>query len=211
MGSRINVSLNNVYPKHKFESINYWTPLSAPHDTTQKVCITCSKQWHHTQTHRHKPTSHPRKRGHINNTHPKTTHMSSSAIKQGIINGTIPSAVSNTGATSMAGTFHDPFVHRNTWSTKTFMLPLCTTTTSTTQAQLHLNIHSPASIVVNVPDLHQNSSAAASLPMQTEQPSITNMKSISTTPTLSSSQKPLSSQDIVSHTPVSGKYHYVPS
>eukprot|EP00804_Cyclotella_cryptica_P024843 CCRYP_001787-RA/>CCRYP_001787-RA protein AED:0.43 eAED:0.46 QI:0/0/0/1/0/0/3/0/256 len=47
--------------------------------------------------------------------------MSPRTIKEGINNGSIPSAVSDTGATSTAGTLHDPFIHSKTRSTKIFM------------------------------------------------------------------------------------------
>jgi hypothetical protein len=81
--------------------------------------------------------------------------MSASAIKQGTINGTIPSAVSDTGATSTAGTLHDPFLHSDTRSTKTFMLPTGATTTTTTQAQLLLKVRAPTNTVDIVHNLHQ--------------------------------------------------------
>eukprot|EP00804_Cyclotella_cryptica_P002820 CCRYP_009358-RA/>CCRYP_009358-RA protein AED:0.51 eAED:0.44 QI:0/-1/0/1/-1/1/1/0/122 len=81
--------------------------------------------------------------------------MSPHTIKEGINNGSIPSAVSDTGATSTAGTLHDPFIHSKARSTKTFMLPTGTTTTATTQAHLLLNVHTPANTVDIVPNLHQ--------------------------------------------------------
>eukprot|EP00804_Cyclotella_cryptica_P006739 CCRYP_015699-RB/>CCRYP_015699-RB protein AED:0.19 eAED:0.21 QI:0/0/0/1/0/0/4/0/602 len=81
--------------------------------------------------------------------------MSPHAIKQGIVNGSIPSAVSDTGATSTVGTLHDPFTHSNVPSTKTFMLPTGTTTTATTQAHLLLNVHTPANTADIVPNLHK--------------------------------------------------------
>eukprot|EP00804_Cyclotella_cryptica_P007612 CCRYP_010662-RA/>CCRYP_010662-RA protein AED:0.49 eAED:0.49 QI:0/0/0/1/0/0/2/0/159 len=81
--------------------------------------------------------------------------MSPRTIKEGINNGSIPSAVSDTAATSTAGTLHDPFIHSKTCSTKTFMLPTGTTTTATTQAQLLLNVRPPANTVNIVPNLHQ--------------------------------------------------------
>jgi hypothetical protein len=81
--------------------------------------------------------------------------MSPSTIKQGIINGSIPSTVSDTGATSTAGTLHDPFIYSDIQSTKTFMLPMGATTTATTQALLLLNVRTPANTVDIVPNLHQ--------------------------------------------------------
>eukprot|EP00804_Cyclotella_cryptica_P031352 CCRYP_012176-RA/>CCRYP_012176-RA protein AED:0.49 eAED:0.45 QI:0/-1/0/1/-1/1/1/0/130 len=81
--------------------------------------------------------------------------MAPHTIKEGINNGPIPSAVSDTGATSTAGTLHDPFIHSKARSTKTFMLPTGTTTTATTQAHLLLNVRTPANTVNIVPNLHQ--------------------------------------------------------
>eukprot|EP00804_Cyclotella_cryptica_P001885 CCRYP_007356-RA/>CCRYP_007356-RA protein AED:0.20 eAED:0.20 QI:0/-1/0/1/-1/1/1/0/768 len=81
--------------------------------------------------------------------------MSPRTIKDGINNGSIPSAVSDTGATSTAGTLHDPFIHSKTHSTKIFMLPTGTTAAATTQAQLLLNVRPPANTVDIVPNLHQ--------------------------------------------------------
>jgi hypothetical protein len=81
--------------------------------------------------------------------------MSPSSIKQGIINGSIPSTVSDTSATSTAGTLHDPFIHLNIQSSKIFMLPTGATTTATTQAKLLLNVHTPANKMGIVPHLHQ--------------------------------------------------------
>eukprot|EP00804_Cyclotella_cryptica_P003838 CCRYP_020455-RA/>CCRYP_020455-RA protein AED:0.30 eAED:0.34 QI:0/0/0/1/1/1/2/0/650 len=82
--------------------------------------------------------------------------MSPRTIKEGINNGSIPSAVSDTGATSTAGTLHDPFIHSKTRSTKIFMLPTGTTTAATIQAQLLLlNVRPPTNTVDIVPNLHQ--------------------------------------------------------
>eukprot|EP00804_Cyclotella_cryptica_P021358 CCRYP_001594-RA/>CCRYP_001594-RA protein AED:0.64 eAED:0.32 QI:0/0/0/0.6/1/1/5/0/975 len=89
------------------------------------------------------------------NIHNTATHMSPRTIKEGINNGSIPSAVSDTGATSTAGTLHDPFIHSKTRSTKIFMLPTGTTTAATIQAQLLLNVRPPANTVDIVPNLHQ--------------------------------------------------------
>eukprot|EP00804_Cyclotella_cryptica_P000162 CCRYP_017462-RA/>CCRYP_017462-RA protein AED:0.81 eAED:0.81 QI:0/0/0/0.5/1/1/2/0/589 len=89
------------------------------------------------------------------NIHSTATHMSPRTIKEGINNGSIPSAVSDTGATSTSGTLHDPFIHSKTRSTKIFMLPTGTTTAATIQAQLLLNVRPPANTVDIVPNLHQ--------------------------------------------------------
>jgi hypothetical protein len=81
--------------------------------------------------------------------------MSPHTIKEGINNDSIPSAVSDTSATSTAGTLHELFIHSKAHSTKTFMLPTGTTTTATTQAHLLLNVRTPANTVDIVPNLHQ--------------------------------------------------------
>eukprot|EP00804_Cyclotella_cryptica_P008973 CCRYP_012065-RA/>CCRYP_012065-RA protein AED:0.48 eAED:0.43 QI:0/-1/0/1/-1/1/1/0/178 len=81
--------------------------------------------------------------------------MSPHTIKQGINNGSIPSAVSDTGTTSTAGTLRDPFIQSNVQSTKTFMLPTGITTAATAQAHLLLNVRTPANTVDIVPNLHQ--------------------------------------------------------
>eukprot|EP00804_Cyclotella_cryptica_P021445 CCRYP_005778-RA/>CCRYP_005778-RA protein AED:0.56 eAED:0.56 QI:0/-1/0/1/-1/1/1/0/240 len=81
--------------------------------------------------------------------------MSPLTIKQGVINGSIPSAVGDTSTTSTAGTLRDPFIDSDIQSTKTFMLPTSATTTTTTEAKLLLNVHTPANTVDIVPNLHQ--------------------------------------------------------
>ena len=116
-----NIILNYLYPKHKFETLNYWAPLATPSQNTRRVRFTLppqhhetiSKHWRHKCAHRPTRTLHPCK---INSSHHKSTHMSPSSIKQGIINGSIPSTVSDTSATSTAGTLHDPFINSNVQS-----------------------------------------------------------------------------------------------
>ena len=163
MEPSINVILNNVNPTHRFETLNYWTPLATPSHSIRHVRFTLppqhretnSKHWRLKCANKPTRTVHPLKHTSTNNIHIKATHMSPHTIKQGIINGSIPSAVSDTGATSTAGTLHDPFIHSNVQSTKTFMLPTGTTTTATTQAHLLLNVRTPANTVDIVPNLHQ--------------------------------------------------------
>ena len=53
----------------------------------------------------------------------QATTMTSTQLKQGIMDGTIASTVSDTGATSTAGTPNDPFVMSNQGSNKVFCLP----------------------------------------------------------------------------------------
>ncbi len=174
MGSTTDVNSNKVSHKHKFDPINYWTQLSTQQDTRCKVRFTrplpsthhesCSRQWLLSQAKQHTKTNPQHKHSH---SHTKSSHISSAIFKQGIIDGTIPSAVSNTGATSTVGTLHTPFLQTDTPSTKVFMLPTRTTTTATTQPCLHLNVHEPSNTVDIVPSLHQTLLAVANLQMQT--------------------------------------------
>ena len=72
--------------------------------------------------------------------------MTKLQVKQGISNGTIPSAISDTGATSTAEALHDPFHPTTKPSTKVFLLPI---------AQLMLDVRAPANQVDIVPNLTQ--------------------------------------------------------
>ena len=69
------------------------------------------------------------------------------------MDGTIPSAISDTGASSTAGKPTDPFVATNEISTKVFGLPVGGTALATTVDKLHLNIRAPANILDIVPTL----------------------------------------------------------
>eukprot|EP00804_Cyclotella_cryptica_P005331 CCRYP_020409-RA/>CCRYP_020409-RA protein AED:0.39 eAED:0.39 QI:0/-1/0/1/-1/1/1/0/334 len=81
--------------------------------------------------------------------------MSTTALKQGIMNGSIASAVSNTGATSTAGAPHDPFEETTTISSKVFFLPTGSTAKATKVAKLLHKVRTPANIVNIVPSLGQ--------------------------------------------------------
>jgi hypothetical protein len=81
--------------------------------------------------------------------------MSTTALKHGIMNGTIASAVSDTGATSNAGSPHDPFEDTNTLSTKVFILPTGGMATATKLSKLHLNVRAPAKMVDIISTLDQ--------------------------------------------------------
>eukprot|EP00804_Cyclotella_cryptica_P001037 CCRYP_008358-RA/>CCRYP_008358-RA protein AED:0.67 eAED:0.67 QI:0/0/0/0.5/1/1/2/0/762 len=76
-------------------------------------------------------------------------------LRHGIFNGTIPSAVSDTGATSTAGASHDPFHPGHTKSTKTFVLPTGNIAPASTATTLLLNLRPPANQVDIVPGLTQ--------------------------------------------------------
>ena len=71
------------------------------------------------------------------------------------MDGTILSAISDTGTSSTAGNPTDPFVATNEISAKVFGLPTGGTAPATTVAKLHLNIRAPANIVDIVPTLEK--------------------------------------------------------
>ena len=79
--------------------------------------------------------------------------MTKLQVKHGIAIGTISSAISDTGATSTAGTLHDPFDTTTVPSTKVFLLPTGGTAHATHLAQLQLNVRAPANQVDLVPNL----------------------------------------------------------
>eukprot|EP00804_Cyclotella_cryptica_P024119 CCRYP_007336-RA/>CCRYP_007336-RA protein AED:0.15 eAED:0.19 QI:0/0/0/1/0.33/0.25/4/0/962 len=83
------------------------------------------------------------------------TPMTKQQVKQGISGGTIPSAISDTGATSTAGALHDPFHSTTKPSTKVFLLPTGGTAQATHISQLMLNVRAPANQVDIVPTLTQ--------------------------------------------------------
>eukprot|EP00804_Cyclotella_cryptica_P024855 CCRYP_020554-RA/>CCRYP_020554-RA protein AED:0.50 eAED:0.48 QI:0/0/0/1/0/0/2/0/299 len=81
--------------------------------------------------------------------------MSTTALKQGIMNGSIASVISNTRATSTAGAPHDPFEESTTISSKVFILPTGGTANATKVAKLLHNVRTPAKMVDIVPSLGQ--------------------------------------------------------
>ena len=81
--------------------------------------------------------------------------MTKDQIIKGIMDGTIASAVSDTGATSTAGTPNDPFESSNKKSNKVFRLPTGGTATATSTAKLLLSVREPANEVDIIPNLEQ--------------------------------------------------------
>ena len=79
--------------------------------------------------------------------------LSKAKLIQGMLDGTIPSASSNTGTISTSGKPTDPFVATNEISTKVFGLPTGGMAPATTVAKLHLNIRAPANRVDIIPTL----------------------------------------------------------
>eukprot|EP00804_Cyclotella_cryptica_P028359 CCRYP_016427-RA/>CCRYP_016427-RA protein AED:0.05 eAED:0.03 QI:0/0/0/1/1/1/2/0/1237 len=69
------------------------------------------------------------------------------------MNGSIASAISDTGATSTAGAPHDPFKETTTISSKVFLLPTGGTAKATKVAKLLHKVRAPANIVDIVPSL----------------------------------------------------------
>ena len=76
-------------------------------------------------------------------------------LKKGILDGSIPSGVSDTGATSTAGKENDPFKETNIKSNKIFHLPTGGTAATSKIAKLRLNVQEPAKMVDIVPELDQ--------------------------------------------------------
>ena len=161
-------------PNHFLNAINYWTPLTSQvealdqHPPRKK---TPNKKIKFTLPTTHRPTDGPTWRRKelqriIRQHRPwKTTRMpqppkhtdgmTKAQIKTGIMNGTIASACSDTGATSTAGKPNDPFKATNRKSTKVFHLPVGGTATATNISKLLLDVRAPANEVDIVPGLEQ--------------------------------------------------------
>eukprot|EP00804_Cyclotella_cryptica_P014867 CCRYP_020386-RA/>CCRYP_020386-RA protein AED:0.51 eAED:0.20 QI:0/0/0/0.66/0.5/0.33/3/0/654 len=110
--------------------------------------VTNSKAWRRKQSHK----THHRITTHHTATKPS---MTTTALKQGIMNGSIASVVSDTGATSTAGAPHDPFEETTTISSKIFIIPIGSMAKATKVAKLLPNVQTPANIVNIVPSLGQ--------------------------------------------------------
>jgi hypothetical protein len=146
-------------PRQFLNSINYWTPLTSqvealeqhpptPHPYLKKITFilptthrpTDGKAWRRKEkeriTNQHKPGKHTNKKETRNN----TEYMTEAQLKIGIMNGTIASACSDTGATSTAGKPTDPFEATNKMSTKVFHLPVGGTATATKICNLLLDV-----------------------------------------------------------------------
>jgi hypothetical protein len=133
-------------------SSNYWTPLYVPvDDTTSTKVVTFNLP----TTHRKTNGTQWRKQEMTRIKHKRSTRYTSKEIIQGMNNGSIPSAVSDTGATSTAGAVGDPFTPTNEKSTKIFSLPTGDTATATEVATLQINVRAPANRVDIVPTLTQ--------------------------------------------------------
>ena len=85
----------------------------------------------------------------------RRAHLEEEQLKKGILDGSIPSGVSDTGSTSTAGKDNDPFQKINIKSNKIFHLPTGGTTAASKIAKLHMNVQEPAKTVDIVPELDQ--------------------------------------------------------
>ena len=143
------------------ESTNYWTPLTSRVDELDSHLTTTPNSKGH-NVHFTLPTSHRNTDGKTWRQHQKkakqnrrSTAATQATIRQKVLSGTIPSGVSDTGATSTAGKPGDPFLHQQHSPGKVFHLPTGGTTTSTEKAQLALPLRAPADQVDMVPGLTQ--------------------------------------------------------
>eukprot|EP00804_Cyclotella_cryptica_P027941 CCRYP_003831-RA/>CCRYP_003831-RA protein AED:0.45 eAED:0.45 QI:0/0/0/1/0/0/2/0/230 len=131
--------------------------------------------------------------------------MTKLQVKQCISDGTIPSTISNTSATSTAGALHDPFHSTTEPLTKVFLLPTGGTAQATHISQLLLNVRAPANQVDIVPNLKQTLLSGSKFA------DAGYTASTSTTPTKSTSAPPPSSRGTDAHTPDFSKYPYAKS
>jgi hypothetical protein len=89
--------------------------------------------------------------------HPTNPLIHFNKMKEGVLNGTIPSAVSDTGATLSAFLKKDPSRTTGKLSTTVFHLPDGAIAPATTRNKLLHNVHEPAHSVNIVPALVENS------------------------------------------------------
>eukprot|EP00804_Cyclotella_cryptica_P000929 CCRYP_001152-RA/>CCRYP_001152-RA protein AED:0.42 eAED:0.15 QI:0/-1/0/1/-1/1/1/0/229 len=125
--------------------------------------------------------------------------MSTTALKQGIMDGSIASAISNTGATSTAGAPHDPFNKTTTISSKVFLLPTGGTAKATKVAQLLHKVRAPANMVDIVPSLEHTLLSGSKFADAGYTACMTRQKSIFTTPTPFTSPNRQYSQGTAAH------------
>jgi hypothetical protein len=78
-------------------------------------------------------------------------------IKKRVLNGSIPSIVADSAATSHIGTKHDPFIPMGRTSKKIFQLPDGTRTAASTISELVHNVRQPAKDVHILPTIKTNS------------------------------------------------------
>jgi hypothetical protein len=88
-------------------------------------------------------------------------------IKKGVLNGSIPSIVADSAATSHVGTKHDPFIPTGCTSKKIFQLPDGTRTAASTISEL---AHNPRTSTLSQPSKPTLSSAPQNLPQPDTSP-----------------------------------------
>eukprot|EP00804_Cyclotella_cryptica_P003248 CCRYP_010484-RA/>CCRYP_010484-RA protein AED:0.06 eAED:0.05 QI:0/0/0/1/0/0.5/2/0/413 len=139
------------------------------------------------------------------------TPMTKQQVKQGISDGTIPSAISDTGATSTAGALHDPFHFTTKPSTKVFLLPTGGTAQAAHISQLMLNVRAPANQVDIDPNLTQTLLSGSKF-ADAGYTAVYDKDEVNfSTPTKSTSTPPPSSRVTDVHTPGFGEYPYAKS
>jgi hypothetical protein len=148
---------------------NYWTPLASQveeldpdhllsiHSNAPR-CVTFALSPSHIDR---DSTEYRRgQRGHPPNQrtlHPTNPLIHINKMKEGVLNSTIPSAVSDTGATSSAFLKKDPSRPTGELSTTVFDLPNGAIAPATTRNKLLHNMHEPDRSVNIVPALVENS------------------------------------------------------
>ncbi len=155
--------MKNSAPSQFLNSIKYWTPLTSQVDALEQTPAqnTSRKKIQFDLPNTHRATDgqtwRRKEKQRIANEHRqwKHTNMTEAQLKTDIMNGTIASACSDTGATSTAGKPSDPFEATNQKSTKVFHLPVGGTGTATKVSKLLLNVRAPANEVDIVPGLEQ--------------------------------------------------------
>jgi hypothetical protein len=78
-------------------------------------------------------------------------------LKKGVLDGSIPSTVSDSGATSSVGKVGDTYIQTTERSNKTFHVPTGTTATATNIAKLVHKVREPARTIDMVPAIKHNS------------------------------------------------------
>ncbi len=108
-------------------------------------------------------------------------------LKLGVLDGSIPSAVADSGVTSAVGTKRDrkrnTFVATGRQLDKAFRMPNGEVEEASNMDKFQLNVRHPAKDVHIMPGIKCDSSASQSLWMQTTSRSSTRTKSTSTMPT----------------------------
>ena len=77
--------------------------------------------------------------------------LSEEEVKQGVLNGTIPSGAADSAATSHAFQPKDPYINTGKKSSKIFQMPNGKTTPATAQGLLHHKVREPARTIDVVP------------------------------------------------------------